>query len=99
MKQLVEQYIDNLREQVNSLLEQEAVAAYNQTQVMLLTKLQLITELEKYKYTVMSDEEKQQLMQSLCSYDSVVVSSDKYTKVELTDTTITKLANAIREVL
>lgn len=62
MKQLVEQYIDNLREQVNSLLEQEAVAAYNQTQVMLLTKLQLITELEKYKYTVMSDEEKQQLM-------------------------------------
>lgn len=92
MKQLVEQYIDNLREQVNSFLEQEAVAAYNQTQVMLLTKLQLITELEKYKYTVMSDEEKQQLMQSLCSYDSVV----KYTKVELTDTTIT---NAIREVM
>lgn len=72
MKQLVEQYIDNLREEVNSLLEQEAVAAYNQTQVMLLTKLQLITELEKYKYTVMSDEEKQQLIQSLCSYDNVI---------------------------
>jgi hypothetical protein len=113
MKQLVEQVIELLQQEIKrdivelkaiqeikrDIVDLKSTTDCDNRQAHLLVKLQLITELEKYKYTVMSSEEKQQLMQSLCSYDSVLFGYDKYTKVELTDATITKLANVIREIL